>query len=289
MQRIVAATDFSARSRLALRRAGLLARKSGAELTIVHMVDDDQPERLIELERSEAQRILVEEIDAIAELRGIRCHLQVGIGDAFVGILHAAETIAADLIVMGRHRKKLLRDVFIGTTVERVIRTGTRPVLMVSTQVQHAYARVLAAVDMSEASARALETGRALGLLDDVDITFVHAFAALARGKMFADVAQERIEEHLGEERLRANAELIAFLQKSGFGNGRGSRRVEEGAPFEVISRVVNETESDLLVLGAHGRSTMARILLGSVTEEALRTLEIDTLAVPPVRPQPVS
>ena len=288
MPRISAATDFSSRSRLALRRAGLLARKSDAELTLVHVVDDDQPARLIELERRECGKMLDEEIDSVAELRGIRCRSAVVTGDAFVGLLHTAETISADLIVMGRHRKQLLRDIFIGTTIERVIRTGPYPVLMVNTEVQHPYARLLAAVDMSEASAHAVKTATELALFDDADVTVVHAFAALARGKMFvADVAQERIDEYVTEERLRANAELIAFLEAQGVRNGRWSRHVEEGAPFEVIARVVKETKPDVLVMGTHGRSTIARILLGSVTEAALRALEVDILAVPPARPRP--
>jgi universal stress protein E len=39
--RILAATDFSTRSQRAVRRAGVLARDKGAELTLVHVVDDD--------------------------------------------------------------------------------------------------------------------------------------------------------------------------------------------------------------------------------------------------------
>jgi nucleotide-binding universal stress UspA family protein len=40
----------------------------------------------------------------------------------------------------------------------------------------------------------------------------------------------------------------------------------------------------DLLVIGTHGRSGIAKALLGSVTEEVLRSLDIDILAVPPMR-----
>ena len=69
---ILAATDFSTRSQRALRRAGLLARDSGAELTLVHVVDDDQPSDLVALERREAERILGEQIDAIPELQGLQ-------------------------------------------------------------------------------------------------------------------------------------------------------------------------------------------------------------------------
>jgi hypothetical protein len=49
-------------------------------------------------------------------------------GDAFDGILRIAESAKADLIVMGAHRKQLLRDILVGTTIERVIRIGPYPV-----------------------------------------------------------------------------------------------------------------------------------------------------------------
>jgi universal stress protein E len=49
--------------------------------------------------------------------------------------LRMAADINTDLIVMGAHRKQFLRDVFVGTTVERVIRTGPYPVLMVNNEV----------------------------------------------------------------------------------------------------------------------------------------------------------
>ena len=132
---ILAATDFSTRSQRALRRAGLLARDSGAELTLVHVVDDDQPSDLVALERREAERILGEQIDAIPELHGLRPRALVVEGDPFDGILRAAASTGADLIVMGAHRKQLLRDILVGTTIERVIRTGPFPVLMVNKEV----------------------------------------------------------------------------------------------------------------------------------------------------------
>jgi nucleotide-binding universal stress UspA family protein len=54
---------------------------------------------------------------------------------------------------------------------------------------------------------------------------------------------------------------------------------------MQVISRALSEKRPDLLVMGTRGRSAFLRALIGSVTEAALRTLEVDILAVPPVRP----
>jgi nucleotide-binding universal stress UspA family protein len=142
---ILAATDFSTRSQRAVRRAGLLAQSTGAELVLVHVVDDDQPQRLVEIETREAERTLGEQISAMAELPRERCRPMVVAGDPFDGILRTAAAMKADLIVMGAHRKQLLQDIFVGTTIERVIRTGPYPVLMVNNEVGQPYRTVLAA------------------------------------------------------------------------------------------------------------------------------------------------
>ncbi|MCC2653849.1 MAG: universal stress protein, partial [Microvirga sp.] len=67
----LAATDFSTRSQRAVRRAGLLAQAYGAELALVHVVDDDQPQDLVALETREAQRILNEQITVVSELQHV--------------------------------------------------------------------------------------------------------------------------------------------------------------------------------------------------------------------------
>ena len=46
--------------------------------------------------------------------------------------------------------KQLLRDIFIGTTVQRVIRTGSCPVLMVNNEVDEPYRKVLVPIDVSK-------------------------------------------------------------------------------------------------------------------------------------------
>lgn len=285
MKTIVAATDFSTRSQRALRRAGLLARQWEAKLTLVHVVDDDQPESLVDLERREAGNFLNEQIGSVAELQGVRCSAVVATGEAFDGVLHTAKSASADLIVMGTHRKQLLRDTFVGTTIERVIRTGPYPVLMVNKEVTHSYRHVLGAVDLSVPSAQAIQTGVALGLIGDSSVTIIHAFIAPARGKLFvADASSERISEYIASERLQASEELKAFLTANEIHGQRWGYRIEEGGAFEVISRVVQESMPDLVVIGTHGRSGIAKMLLGSVAEEVLRSVDVDILAVPPMR-----
>ncbi|GEO13661.1 universal stress protein [Microvirga aerophila] len=282
---ILAATDFSTRSQRALRRAGLLARDSGADLTLVHVVDDDQPSDLVALESREAGRILGEQTGAIPELCGLRSRALVVEGDPFDGIVRAAASTGADLVVMGAHRKQLLRDILIGTTIERVIRTGPFPVLMVNREVDRPYRTAMAAIALSEPSVNAIRTSRVLGLLGGARLALVHAFQPLAKGQMFyAGLSQDTIDGHVADERLRATKELTAFLEVNGLDDRGQSMHIEEGAPFEVISKAVEQLNPDILIIGTHGRSGIAKALLGSVTEEVLRSLDVDILAVPPLR-----
>jgi nucleotide-binding universal stress UspA family protein len=280
---ILAATDFSTRSNRALRQAGLLAQPGNGRLHIVHVVDDDRPEDLVGMEKREAERALREQMESMPELRGVRTVTMVVTGDPFDGILRAAADVCPDLIVMGTHRKQLLLDIFIGTTIERVIRKGPFPVLMVNNEAQRKYENVVAPVDMSDASAHALRVALSTGLIGNERTTLLHAFLAPAEGKLrTVGSDQASIDSYVGSERQWATDELAAFLVANDLKGRRWSLRIEEGGPMEVISRAVSETRPDLLVMGTHGRSAVFRALIGSVTEEALRSLSVDILAVPP-------
>jgi nucleotide-binding universal stress UspA family protein len=280
---ILAATDFSTRSNRALRQAGLLAQAGNTELHVVHVVDDDQPEDLIRTDKREAERVLKEQVGSMPELRGFQTSPMVVIGDPFDGILRAAADIKPDIIVMGSHRKQLLLDIFTGTTIERVIRRGSFPVLMVNNEAQRRYEHVVVAVDMSDASANAARIALSTGLINNLGgVTILHAFLAAGKGKLFvAGAAQASIDEYVAGERQTATDELVTFLSANDLSREGWPLRVEEGEPMEVISRTVSEMRSDLLVVGTRGRSALLKALIGSVTEQALRSLKVDILAVP--------
>lgn len=282
---ILAATDFSTRSNRALRQAGLLAQPANAQLHIVHVVDDDQPEALVRMEKREAERLLHEQVNSMLELRGTQARPMVIAGDPFDGILRAAEETSPDFIVMGSHRKQLLRDIFIGTTIERVVRKGSFPVLMVNHEAQRKYERIVVPVDMSKASAHAIHTALKTGLISGRKATLLHAFSAVGKGKLaYAGVNETRMSEYVAGERQVATDEVAAFLVENNLTENGWPLRIEEGAPMEVISRAIAEMRPDLLIMGTQGRSTLVKTLIGSITEEALRSLNVDIFVVPPAR-----
>ena len=125
MQRIMLATDFSERSDRALRRAVLLARSHGARLDLVHVVDDDRPQRIVQHEVDDARAMLRELARALERDDGVQTDIGIILADPFAGIATAAAERQPDLLVIGPHRRQILRDVFLGTTAERTIRVGS--------------------------------------------------------------------------------------------------------------------------------------------------------------------
>ena len=84
-------------------------------------------------------------------------------------------------------------------------------------------------------------------------------------------------------ERARLNAgrrwaeAAVRTMEKGGW---RAQASVRTGVPLAEILRSVVEARADLLVLGAAGTSGLARVLLGSVAEGALRLAPVPVLVV---------
>ena len=283
LQRLLIATDLSTRSVRALHRGIALARHFGAEATLLHVVEADQPTVVVHEELAQIQRALDDEIAQDLDLAGVRLAIRVVPGAAFQTIVDEAQALRAELVVMGAHRRNLLRDVFVGTTVERVIRTGSLPVLMVNVEGTAPYQRVVAAVDFSQASLRALRAAHEPGLLRGARLIALHAFVPLAKGAMsYAGVEQEQIRDHVEQSAAAAATRLGATLAGIDLGATPCETRVLEGAPSEVIRRACDAAPADLLVIGTRGATGLRRVLLGSVADEALRNAACDVLAVPP-------
>ncbi|HEY7423005.1 MAG TPA: universal stress protein [Gemmataceae bacterium] len=57
---------------------------------------------------------------------------------------------------------------------------------------------------------------------------------------------------------------------------------VLEGDPADMILRAAEETHSDVIVMGTHGRTALSRLLLGSVAESVLRKASCPVLTAKP-------
>ena len=138
---ILAPTDFSEYSKKAVGSALELARKFGAKLTILHVVElPPYPVEgyvppavnatfLDDLERQATQDLaqLVPE----AESSNVEVVRLVAVGSPYRKIIDTAEAEQDDLIVMATAGRTGFSHLVMGSIAERVVRTATCPVLTI--------------------------------------------------------------------------------------------------------------------------------------------------------------
>lgn len=284
MKTIVVATDFSERSDRAIRRAKLLARELDSKLHLVHVVDDDQAQLIVQAERDASTKLLEELTHTLEEIDAVKCDFRVVLGKSFSGITQAARDVDADLIVIGPHRRQLLRYILVGTTAERTIRTSDRPVLMANGVPTGSYRRALVATDLSSYSESTIRTAKTLGLLDRPNVSLLHVFSSPGTSLMSrAALSDSEKRAYVMEHRQRASEEVASFIERINVDGMSTILKPATADIAETICSTADELSADLIVVGTCGRSTVVRALLGSVTGGVLRSSERDVLAVPPL------
>lgn len=153
-----------------------------------------------------------------------------------------------------------------------------------------AVSRILVPIDFSPSSRAALEYALFLAAPFRAEVEALHvweppgyvgpdALALLPVGtgqpgwdQTRADVQRE-VEQLLGRASDRPRAVAV---------------RVEAGEPSDTILRLAREGGADLIVMGTHGRTGLARLLIGSVAEAVLRrsTCPVLTIRVPTKTPR---
>jgi nucleotide-binding universal stress UspA family protein len=280
MIKLLVATDLSPRSAHAVERAArLIEKQGGGDWTLVHVVDDDAPQDFVAEHVQRVKRLLDEQAQQLAAQTGSRPRVLVNSGEVEPIIFEACLGMGADLLVVGCHRKTPLRDFFLGTSVERLIRGSHLPVLRVAQPAAADYRHTLAALDLSPGAVQAMASAERLGLLDPQRCTVLHALEPFPRGML----TEAAIDHHLLENQAKeALLSLLDNLNDAGLSLPEGCVRVREGEARQVVAQELQEVQADLLVIATHGRKGLPRLVLGSVAAALLAELPCDILCVPP-------
>lgn len=142
-ERILFPSDFSDLSLHALGHARSLAETYGAELHVIHVVDEayqywmamgpnslpvgPSPEELVAASTHEIEKFVKEHLGDSP----LRVKTQVLVGRPFMEIIRYARENNIDLIVLGTHGRSGLKYALLGSVAEKVVRKSPCPVLTI--------------------------------------------------------------------------------------------------------------------------------------------------------------
>ena len=279
--RILVATDFSPQSDRALRRALLIARQCDAAITILHVVERDQPMRLIERQREIAHHHLEAMVKTLGQMDGIPANSFVEVGDVAREIDVAAERTGSSLIVMGPHRRQF-GDLFAGTVADRTIRSSRFPVLLANAPPSGHYRQSLLAIDFDDASSSAFAAVEALPFVKRSSLSALHLFDAPAAGMMKRSMqAPEAVDRYIDYEARRAAERLFSLISANDVAFSHPIIRPHHGSPAAAILSCADDLKADLIMVGTNQRRGVKRFVMGSIARDVLLASKRDVLVVP--------
>lgn len=289
---ILAATDASDASLHAVDRAALLARATGARLTVLHALDLGPVWRagLVPAGAPVADAILGRVRDALAAILAARpalrhCQHVLRVVDAPAPLAIAAcvREQSVGLVVAGAHGAGFLRRLLPGSTTLALVGMIRCPVLVVHRGARRAYRRVLLPVDLQAGAEDALAEARPVA--PDAERVLLHVHEDPLEGLMkYAGVDEGTILAHHVARRAQAEERLAALCRAAGT---RCTPLVVHGEALREILAVEHRLHCDLVVLVKRGASAAADAVLGSVTRGVLAAAGADVLVCRAAVPAP--
>jgi nucleotide-binding universal stress UspA family protein len=292
---ILAATDFSDDGNNAVRRAALLAHQHGAQLRILHVLKAAgckplrewlaSPTIDIDLKAAQARDALRRVAVEISGAYDVSASVMVEVGDPYAILMQASER--ADLVVLGQRGRARLEGLLVRGTVDRMLRTCRRPILVVKTAMEGSYRRVLVPIDFTASSETAMAV--AAGMPPDTGLHVFHAISSQRQAVLRdADVPEHIIRETRVTEEAGTNARMRRTVARLGLDSVRANFSIAHGPAARSILLRAQKLRADLIVAGKQGRSTVGGFLLGSVSSRLLAGSDCDILIVPRPRDLPL-
>jgi universal stress protein A len=143
-------------------------------------------------------------------------------------------------------------------------------------------ATILVPVDFDDASRRAVSTAVELARIFGSSVVLLHVIppTSFPEGTRVLPVEAADpvdLEEYVSK---RARHLLDEHFASVLLGGAFVRKEARSGHPVETILRAIDECEAKLVVVGTHGRSGPARLLLGSVAENVLRRSPVPVMVV---------
>lgn len=263
MKKIIVPIDFSEHSEYALKTAAQLAKKYNAELLALHMLEmsdimltaseGEQYQKAVFFLKLAEQKF--ETFLAKPYLQDIKVIPIVKHFKVFSEVNDVAQEEDADLIIMGSHGVSGLKEFFVGSNTERVVRNAEIPVLVVKHELTNAsFDQVLFATNFDEENVEAYL--KATRLFDKLGSKLKLVYVNLPNEHFKSST---EIENKISEFLMTANGNLDKL------------KDVAYHADYTVEQGILNYAEkigADLIAIPTHGRKGVTHFFAGSIGED---------------------
>lgn len=266
MKKIIVPVDFSPQSEYALKTAASLARKHDAEILVVHMLElnlglNSTPEAVnqeytVFLIKTAERRL--NEFLVRPYLKGVKVTPIIKHYKVFSELNEIAKKHGADMVVMGSNGSDGLKEIFVGSNAEKVVRHSYVPVLVVKNEYSDfKIDRLVFASDFELKGLKAFEKIRAFAELVSAKLDLVYINTPYG-DFLSTDDAYERINKFLAEANLVDQVEIY------------NDYSVEMG-----ILNYSKANAADAIAISTHGRKGLSHFFNGSIGEDVTNHAKI--------------
>lgn len=269
MKKILVPTDFSKEAAIATDLAFDIAKKSGAELVLCHVVEegssgsssfnvegqvatkDSGIDRLFMIKLIEKSRKQLQKAVSDPRLSPVRVEGIMRVGNPFHGMRTIITEQKADLVIMGTAGRTGIADMVIGSNTEKIIRSAHCPVLTV--QKKPATSDFKNIVFATSMSTNEEVFTRIVKRTQQIYGSTIHLLRVNTPGDFQRDYIVKGYMDKFAKKLQLRNFTLNIFNDLS----------VEEG-----VIRFADMINADLIAMATHGRSGFAHVIAGSVAED---------------------
>lgn len=268
MKNILVPTDFSKPSISALETAVELAKRSGARVTLLHVVEqvvaesytisgegrpDETEEKIFTSALIRKSRQQLTKLVMDPRYKNVTVEGELKLGNPYHGIRSIITEQKPDLVVMGTRGNSSLERMIIGTNTERVVRTMDCPVLTVQKKpFRFDFKNIVYATNMSEEEE---SFTRVVKKTQEMFKSTVH----LVRINTPSDFQRDRsVKQYMRQYARRLGLKNFTINVFSDL------------SPEEGIIYFSDEVGADMICMATHGRTGFAHVLAGSVAEDVV-------------------
>ena len=288
LKRIIVGHDLRVGGEVAVQSAAALAKRCGAALRLVHVVEPlDSYQRIshpltspypVE-EIAEKIGARLKALLAGAELAGLEAEYEVRTGSPFVELILAQRAWFADMILVGGASQPA--EPFSASTSGRLMRKADVPIMVAKNRLNAEAKTFLVATDFSTGAKQAAEQAIVLAQNFRGRVVFLHVFDQPSYMVSYVHElgVSLPIPPPTPEQMEPEWEDFLSGLQLEKIG---WEKSFTEGQAATAIVHHAEQIKADVIVMGTHGRRGLPYILLGSVAEKVARAASCPVLTIRP-------